>query len=137
MAKYIPETQVGTTLARLTLDAETSEIVEAWKRMGINKTTMLILCAWYVVNTEAELDTAYERDDFVSYGVNTPNPLLVRIDGFAKTYGMSRSEFWCRCVRTAVRDAQNGVMVPLSGLFPVPMTVEEIEATMNKEEDHG
>lgn len=131
-SKYIPEQPVGISLARLTLDGETSAIIEAWKRQGFNKTTMLIMCAWYAINAETELVTDYDRSGFENYGVNTPRPLLVRIDSAAKFYNMNRSEFWDACVRTTVRDAKAGVQVSLSAMIPTPVTVEEMQEAINK-----
>jgi hypothetical protein len=126
-AKYMPETPVGTTLTQLTFDCETAEIVEAWKRQGLNITTVLTLCGWYVVrHAETGLVTGYERSDFRAFGARLPRPLLESARAAAKANGQNLSEFWDACVRTVARDSAAGVRVPLSALLPEPLTRDEL-----------
>ncbi|WFS63819.1 hypothetical protein LF599_06555 [Pseudodesulfovibrio thermohalotolerans] len=125
--KYVPEIPVGTTLTQLTFDVETAEIVEAWKRQGLNITTVLILCGWYVVRSaETKLVTGYERSDFRGFGARLPRPLLEMAKSAAKTHGMNLSEFWDACVRTVARDSAAGALVPLSAILLAPLTRDEL-----------
>ncbi|MGE4424059.1 MAG: hypothetical protein AB7D39_17305 [Pseudodesulfovibrio sp.] len=133
--KYVPETPAGTNLTQLTFDAETAEIVEAWKRGGYNITTVLIMCGWYVVrHAETELVTNYERRDFRTFGARLPRPLLESAKAAARANGMNLSEYWDACVRTVARDSAAGVRVPLSALLPEPLTRDELMKKMETEE---
>ena len=127
MAKYLPEAPVLTAKIAVTVDAETAEMIGAWKRQLNNITTVLIMCALAALDNEDALVTGYERRDFVKYTVVFPVPLLEAIKKAADRHGMNRSEFLDACVRTMAHGSRTGKTVRMSALLPSLCTPEEME----------